>query len=349
MAFGSIALGACIVHVSSRESRTIVVSLPRPPEADASGFAVDASTTTARTCDDVKREVLARAAELTEASIETFTGPDALLGTCLDTPEGRWVVTFVEDPETLHEPDFAFHLENDWRVRFEPTKPATGPAAELTLTSTLSNYGERKAHPPQLFDFDGDGVPELFLATDEDGDEGHHARQVALLTYREGRVERYLDHLDGPKDAQGKSALTFDSLADADGDGRPDLVTYAGYTHSLESCASGFPSDFAEPRFVLHSLKDGRFSADDDAAKAYARRFCPNPKSVIASSEDAICARLWAKDAKGVAKARARVVGSCLGQYCDYLGRGKKPPTYATPDCERRLRWFDLPPPLTLP
>lgn len=324
------------------------VTLPRPQEVDAAAIALDASTA-ARTCDDVKRELLARAEELTNARAETFTGPDSLLGTCLDTPKGRWIVSFVDDSEALHEADFAFHLENDWKVRFEPTQRGEGPAAELTVPTTLSNYGERKANAPQLFDFDGDGVPELFLATDEEGDEGHHARQVALLTYREGRVEHYLDHLGGPKDTQGRSALTFDALVDADGDGRPDLVTYAEYTHSLESCASGFPTDFAEPRFVLHSLKNGRFSADDDAAKAYAKRFCPAPKTVIGSSEDAICARLWAKDAPAVAKARARVIASCLGKYCDYVSGPKPPPKNATPDCERRLQWFDLPPPLTLP
>ena len=338
----------------------IAVTLPRPQVLDASADAFDSGDASTRTCEDVKREILARAEELTNTRAETFVGPETLLGTCLETPAGRWSISFVDAPEKRDEgsvEDSVFHLQNDWKVRFEPVLP--GPAAgqapklpelpALVVPTTLSNYGVRKASEPQLFDFDGDGVPEIFLATDEEGDEGHSARQVALLTYREGRVEPYLDHLPGPKDAHGRSALAFDSLADVDADGRPDLVTYAGYTQSLESCASGFPTDFAVPRFVHHSLKDGRFSSDDAAAKAYAMRFCPAPKPVIASSEDAICARLWAKDPEGVARARKRVFASCQGKYCDYFSTSKSPPKKATLDCERRLTWFDMPPPLTLP
>lgn len=356
-ALSAVFLSACIMHVSSSSSTVIAVTLPRQSASDGldaslDGFASnDAASASPGSCEDVKREILARAEALTNARAETFVGPETLLGTCLESPAGRWSVSFVEDPEKLHAEDSLFHLQNDWKVRFEPARPvaAAAHAAELVVPTTLSDYGVRKAGEPRLFDFDGDGVPELFLSTDEEGDEGHSARQIALLTYREGRVEPYLDHLPGPKDAHGRSALAFDSLADVDADGRPDLVTYAGYTHSLESCASGFPTDFAVPRFVYHSLKDGRFSSEDAEAKAYAMRFCPSPKPGITSSEDAICARLWAKDPASVARARKRVIASCQGKYCDYFGTPKSPPKNATLDCERRLTWFDLPPPLTLP
>jgi len=214
---------------------------------------------------------------------------------------------------------------------------AHGERAYAFMPDTLSNYGERIPRAPVLFDFDGDGDPEIFLDVREEGDEGHAARTNALVTFKSGKIEPFA-HTD---------ALDIDTMEDVDGDGRPDLRIFAGYTDGLESCGSGFTHDRPPSKFVAHARADGTFSTTDDAAKRYASRWCAARPSAITSSDDAICARLFAIDATRVTSEMKRVSASCVTGYCERELRGQAQPPLSTEDCGRRQQWFALTPPFT--
>jgi len=285
------------------------------------------------------RELDADVADLVKASGLDTPKRRGMVGACVGTEKGAWFVALsaearAEPPQTDEQLEVT--LDGAWEVHFEP---AAGPGAKRDVTQTLAGYGGRIVHPPRTYDFDGDGVPEIYLAVDEEGDEGHEARQHALLTFREGKVVPYAPAARFP----------FADVLDQDGDGRPDLLLYAGYTESLEGCFSGFPTSHARPRFMAHALPDGTFSKDDVVAKAHVSSWCAARPSKIASSYDAVCARLHAADPAAVKREKARVAASCVGNFCEREEASKAQPPNATLDCERRSAWFAKPPPFTLP
>ena len=164
--------------------------------------------------------------------------------------------------------------------------------------------GELNNDAPLLFDYDGDGEPEIFVhATEyEKRPEAGGSEWAYLYTFRDGAIVRY------PPVANVDLSGT---PVDVDHDGRPDLFTHAGVF------VQGGPPDGCEPqqyaaRFLVHSLADGSFSITDGVAKAYARKRCPAPPAAIDGLEDAACARLWASRPETLASERRRVAASCV-------------------------------------
>lgn len=256
-----------------------------------------------------------------------------LVGTCLESPAGAWWFD-LPDLSAVKEPhDFEFATEGRFILVFEPRE---GKPVRFVAPEVFYDYGQRILQQPWIFDFDHDGVPELFVDAREEGEEGHRASFIQLFTFRGGAIKPY----------DTKLGMPLEGSRDIDGDGRPDLLVAAGYTESLEGCASGFSYDYPTPAFAAHALADGTFSLDDAQAKAFAKVTCPAPPTKIASSTDAMCARLWATDPK---KERARVVSSCLPWSCPDDVAGKPQKKGATEDCARRVHFFDRLPPLTLP
>jgi len=264
----------------------------------------------------------------------TSTSPGkTMVGWCAESPAGAWSIG-MPDLTTITEPyDFVYAVEGRFSIVFTPR---VGAPVRHVPKEALANYGARAFKDPWTFDFDGDGVPELWVEVHEEGEEGHHARLVDLFAFKGGAIVSYAP----------AATIGAHTSRDVDGDGRPDLIVHAGYTEELESCGAGFPYDAPEPRFVAHSLPDGTFSMVDAAAKSFATKTCPAPPATIGSSYDAMCARLWAKD---VAKERARVVASCVAWSCTAANAGTPQKKGAAEDCERRVRFFDRKPPFTLP
>jgi hypothetical protein len=97
---------------------------------------------------------------------------------------------------------------------------------------------------PVLFDFDGDGVPEIFLRSSVEGNEGHREAEPYLLAFHGGVVVRFY---------RGD----VEQLEDVNGDGRPDLVRHS-YTEET-SGEAGFTRWMQGPREVLLSKPDGSF------------------------------------------------------------------------------------------
>ena len=302
---------------------------PAPPasaSASASASAAASPPAAPDTCatfaEKTKREV--------DVALAKFPLPEGYpamdlhspVGFCRATPHGVWRIEMPDYSAADNQLAVRYSIESRFRIVH---LDAAGHRAERVMKETLSDYGGRdKPREPTLFDFDGDGEPEIYVELHEEGDEGHRARQIELLTYRDGAVAPYAP----------ATAYDLAGLDDVDHDGRPDLVVYAGYEDTLERCGSEFPYDFPPPRFVAHSLASGAFALDDAAAKAHARAWCPAAPAKIASSTDALCARLWAKTPADVAREKARVA-SCAEKPCE-------------DDCSRRKKWFGKTPPLTL-
>jgi hypothetical protein len=133
--------------------------------------------------------------------------------------------------------------------------------------------------PLELFDFDGDGEPEVHVMASY-GHEGVHEEWHRLFTFKRGGIEPYA------------AAPAFDAMRDETGDGRPDLFRADGLS-GREQCGSGFPGDGEGLSFMAHSLPDGSFSTTDAAARAYAKKLCPVRPARLTDFSSVLCARLW--------------------------------------------------------
>ena len=180
-------------------------------------------------------------------------------------------------------------------------------------------------------DYDGDGIPELWVRTDEDGVEGGHFSQTWILTVHDDKVDEY---------APSKK-LTGDvgTPTDVDGDGRLDMPVSLGLAEADSGYCFG-KSTGIPAHLLAHSLADGTFSTDDAVAVAYAERQCPRPPVAVTTAAEAVCAVLWTAPAD-LPALRARVAASCVEWDCglEYAGQAQKPG--ATHDCNNKLDTLD--------
>jgi hypothetical protein len=121
----------------------------------------------------------------------------------------------------------------------------------------------------QAYDYDDDGNDELIVPFELKAASSTPASELpsAVWSFSASGVAPYAKaKLAG---GAGAEQLDFDM--------RPDIGTYAGFVAyfaadcGLKSC----PSRVTGPKFFLHSLPDGGFSGNDDAARAALKRACP--------------------------------------------------------------------------
>lgn len=159
-----------------------------------------------------------------------------------------------------------------------------------------------------VFDFDGDGVPELLFDVSSEGAEGGEDHRSWAVRFRAGQVEPY------------PMPEGFGDLRDVDGDGRPDAVA----THALDDRmdCDGYAYERVEaPAVLAHSLADGTFSTSDAVAVAHARASCPRAPAVLvatrrergaivvddaATATNVVCSRLWGVPVADVTRALMR-------------------------------------------
>jgi hypothetical protein len=144
------------------------------------------------------------------------------------------------------------------------------------------------------------------------------------LTFKNGTISTY---------ARG---LTFDQAEDVDHDGRVDLLTFAPYQVVLHEggCMPG-DRNMTGPTLLLHSLADGGFSRDDDAARDFARQQCAGRPRHLVLAEDAgleldshqslirvACQQIWgASDADQQKQIRDEcAVSAALGEQASEAG-----------------------------
>jgi hypothetical protein len=146
-----------------------------------------------------------------------------------------------------------------------------------------SETGEEDAH---LFDFDGDGDPELFFKLVHRGYEDRIVRRI-FVTARGGQVVPY-----------GAAPPRVDELRDVDGDGRPDAVV--GVEHGAFKGCNYCAGSTLRETFLAHARSDGSFSFTDEAARAFVRERCPaRPAGPLVHDDDGhswrnvACSRIW--------------------------------------------------------
>jgi hypothetical protein len=226
----------------------------------------------------------------------------AALGQCYGTLGGAWAVVFDAVQASTGAPGVTarftiVHLNEydhgDVERVLAPFErsPFAGQPGAPTLPAG-SNYALEvgsyytDVFAPTLFDYDGDGEPELLFTMQAYVGEGTVSGSVGrVYTFKDGAVRPY---------ARAR-AISWSNVEDVDHDQRPDLVGL-----------------YLSVPVVAHSRPDGSFSSVDGAAQAYAERACPRGRDAVflPSTEDAgasgstgwngACARLWGASAETV-------------------------------------------------
>jgi hypothetical protein len=146
----------------------------------------------------------------------------------------------------------AFVERQGAHVTLGPLQTTTG--SEFSTVNSPSP-GSAFGHS-EIFDYDGDGIPELLLHSINSFHTGSPKRRLTVWKYTPKGVVRY-------RAAEGLAAI---DIEDADDDGRPDLVLDTGVTREGSEQASSLVPDSWK---LAHSLPDGSFSTTDAVAKGY--------------------------------------------------------------------------------
>ncbi len=263
--------------------------------------------------------------------MELLSPPNGVGVTCLPFPGGAWALevtglSFYPQWSSFDAQLTAVVYVGDKRAQsFTPIR--TGYGGDFTrATSALAS------------DYDGDGVPELYVHTYEAGVEGGHSEEGLLYTRGRGVVTPY---------APADSLPDLGTPKDVDGDGRLDFPTSAGIRLEGPVECQG-KADWDAATFIGHALPDGRFSTNDAVAKKLVRTWCPAPPTKVSSPTEALCARLWASTPQALSAAR-KLATSCVRWDCNLEAADKPQPKGASADCEPRQKAFEAKVPFTLP
>lgn len=270
------------------------------PDAPANGATPAAPTpATDPRCAAILRAnaaVIARARSAV-ATIEEGSRPRVEvsdLPTCVATPRGVWSVQYKTFTVARgDEPSITMRAEVVWR-------PSAGPAARpAQFTMTSRQFGWETMSIAATGDYDGDGVPEVFVRSDGDEMEGAGSLAIKLYTARDGAARPY---------ANAERFEHVVDVTDADGDGRDDLVLPSPWTVTDSCGLEGITHD--GPRVLAHALADGTFSTTDNVARAWAVRGCAREthqeSDAYADVIDVACARIRGATAEQAVAALAR-------------------------------------------
>lgn len=199
---------------------------------------------------------------------------------------GLWAITVDEDDaaQVVHEDVQGRRVSAVFRAAPDQDAP--------------SESGEEDA---VVFDFDGDGDPELFFKLSHRGYEDRVVRRV-FVTAGGGAIVPYAS---APPDVE--------ELRDVDGDGRPDAVVRVEYG-AYKGCDYCTTAALRQT-FLGHSRGDGSFSFTDEVAQSFVRERCPaRPLRPVVreaeseSWEDVACSRILGGPARHSRRSRRRRV-----------------------------------------
>lgn len=342
-------LAACAGGESSLRAPEIAQVEP-PPEPSASSAPVSSMKplppAPPSPCGDMRERNQTLLEESNAGEAYRPAGEQAFESACFPTPSGAWGLKLLEwkpapdagEPPTLWQGTFELiHFAGVQEVR----APDSKDLHELFSLKVGMDYFELKK--PVLFDYDGDGEPEIFLANSIKIHEDIGYTKAGLFSWKAGKVALYPELPAG-----------YDDIEDIDQDGRPDLL-YHPLQSDREAPCSGFGYRWSGPPHAAHSLKDGTFSTQDKPAQNFLRRACPAPPSPpkksakpteFLTAEDnppEVCARIWGASEKAAL--------DLLKRTCD---RPKKPehecqpPPGTCPDYKEREATAKKTPPLLL-
>ena len=172
--------------------------------------------------------------------------------------------------------------------------------------------------PLEAFDVDGDGVPEVFVRSSYEH-EGSIEEATGLFTFRDGKTECY------PVGDEGPISL----VADIDKDGHPDLIVRTILDGGV--ACGGFSNEAFSPGFALHADRKGSFLDKDDAARSYAKTWCPEWPKDLGGLEDVVCRRLYGESAAAL---EAELAATFVPESCRLAIAGITQPKNARRDYE---------------
>jgi hypothetical protein len=360
-----LALWACRSPPSAYERNAPPASHGRLPTADAAVVQAPWTPPSAAPRPESEREAFCRrireekervSRRDTAASGDAGPRPDcawppAILGTCIG--ESRWAYA-LEDSEYGRSASGQPELRARWalvhagahEVRVHLALPPSGPEHRMPDTTNepmnlRSDCVDDTLIPqPDLFDWDGDGDPEIVayvVAVRHEAGRWSHGR---VWTLHGGQLALY---------EPGKQ-LSVLSVEDVDGDGRLDIWTHGPYSAMAVSWGSGFQVLMAGPRLLAHSLPDGTFSMNDAVATTANEEACRDagrtivepgevPSTPFGAAFRVACARLRGESAEQVISRIERECRRGVG--------GRRPDT-----CANAPDWIGFAratPPLRLP
>ena len=300
--------------------RPTVVQLPpqRPSttptaSASASGPALPPPATWESACEVLAREHVRVLAGSNLASFSTPRGADppflpAEFGKCLRTPGGAWglAITAVGEDGSADIACWAV-VHVDETGRREQVFPASHGGARQTCSATFDEanlvYGQFSSvifDPPQLWDQDHDGEPELLVHRSGTDRNQELVAADTIWTFRAGVVEPYAPARE----------IGVIEWKDVDNDGVRDIITQGPFrTDSMPCCGllSMLSSAVVGPKLLAHGRADGTFSLDDEAAREFARKQCPARPPRIGGRRrevgmDIGCALLWGVPPKDIVR-----------------------------------------------
>jgi hypothetical protein len=209
--------------------------------------------------------ILEKNAELTKVAGADPLAPE-LHGGCFPTANGAWVVRVDAWKKTgewagMNEYAGAWTLVHVDR-QGDAAVGRPGPAKAYELGAPVDNAS---IDAIRLFDYDGDGESEILISTHQRGHEDAYYEHAIVATFVGGAV----------RELTGLPAA-YEGFEDVDNDGRPDVIWHP-FAYDREG-GLGLVHE-AGPKFVAHSLLDGRFSTGDAAARAVVEKSCPKPSS----------------------------------------------------------------------
>lgn len=168
-----------------------------------------------------------------------------------------------------------------WKSRGELVYEApTGARVTKSLGEFVGSYSVASVQFEAIYDFDGDGRSEL-VAWPFPGNHGSCGAEGKLLV------------LQATAKGIGNYPVGYPAnrMADADADGRPDLLDDHYFT--APDPGGGLCGDAVVqgPPVLIHALAGGTFTRDDVVTRGYARARCPSKPAVL--HDDVPCARIW--------------------------------------------------------
>jgi hypothetical protein len=268
---------------------------PPPPSAAPTAVAVPVAKASASAAPAVPEGVcsclLAHNRELiAQSGAPGLTDPAGdglhLAEACLVTPKGAWALR-IDTLQQKIEPGGPPAAEGRFTVVHLPEGTAAAEAPEQ-FNQILQGFTSTLLEKPVLFDYDGDGEPELLLVAHAFAHEDASTTRTAIYTWKDRAVKLYPGLPAGVQ-----------KIEDLDKDGRPDLLYYP-YSEVRSAACSGFDFRWDGPALVAHSLAGGAFSLDDQVARDHFALTCPPPRgkskptanSPTDSTLPEVCARL---------------------------------------------------------
>ena len=155
-------------------------------------------------------------------------------------------------------------------------------------------------NPQFLFDYDGDGEPELLFR--QYGGPYSVDFPGVVLTVKEGVARVYFAPPTG---------YHIDDTSDYDHDKVPDLELKILVGGDWEEGCGGYGEPQWSSRFIAHARADGKFDMSDKVAADAVREWCRRKPGKVESQEDTLCALLWRASPRALERKFKRQLRAC--------------------------------------